>query len=184
MQKNWIHWLYDFFIFAYAFYLPSVSHCLRLFSAFFIFFLQSNVWNWNMLCVSRNVLLLMSYLLPEQFFRLFAFQWRILKMLFVCLLIGIEQIWVQLQSYHLKLFFCSIIGNICRSPIAEACFKQILEEKGIAQDVRLSHSAVSFVCGQASFNYVCGERMELSWDDLIFSFAVHVDVISDVHGIY
>lgn len=39
------------------------------------------------------------------------------------------------------LFVC--LGNICRSPIAEACFKQVLKEKGVADKFYVDSAATS-----------------------------------------
>ncbi|CAK8691266.1 low molecular weight phosphotyrosine protein phosphatase-like [Clavelina lepadiformis] len=39
------------------------------------------------------------------------------------------------------LFVC--LGNICRSPIAEACFKQLLQEKGVLANWRVDSAATS-----------------------------------------
>lgn len=39
------------------------------------------------------------------------------------------------------LFVC--LGNICRSPIAEACFKQLLEEQGVLNEWRVDSAATS-----------------------------------------
>nr|XP_002121444.1 low molecular weight phosphotyrosine protein phosphatase-like [Ciona intestinalis] len=45
------------------------------------------------------------------------------------------------MAQNSALFVC--LGNICRSPIAEACFKQILEENGGLANWRVDSAATS-----------------------------------------